>query len=169
MQMKHHGSSQSGITGSAVTELTGSGTFQNLVDAFTRESQILSRYHLFARTAEYEGFSEVADLFKKLEQNQVVYIQGHLDFLRTACDPISGLPFCQTSENLAAAIAAEQEQATAAYPAFSCVAETEGFATISSWFQTLVRSKAEATSRIQAALEKLVKVMPQEDQGNGSI
>ena len=146
-----------------MSELRQSGTLQNLIEAFAREAQILSRYHMFAKTAEYEGLNEAAELFRRLEQNQAVYVQGHLGLLRTACDPLSYQPFGPTKENLAAALACEQEQANHSYPAFSAVAESEGFSTISSWLRTLALSKQETISRIQAVQQELYRTSLGED------
>jgi rubrerythrin len=146
-----------------VAELKESGTLQNLIEVFAREAQILSCYHLFAKTAEYEGLNQAAELFKRLEQNQAVYVQGHLGFLRNACDPLSGLPFGQTEENLAAALAYEEDLALDSYPASSSLAETEGFATVSSWLQTMALSKQGAVSRIRAVQQELSKTRLGED------
>jgi rubrerythrin len=121
-------------------ELKESRTLKNLIDLFSREAQILIRYRLFANTAKYEGFPEVAELFDRLTQHQSVLVEGHLDFLRTVGDPLSGLPLGHTDHNLDAALAGEDEAETL-YPLAARTAENEGFVDIASWFQTLAASK----------------------------
>lgn len=135
-------------------ELKESRTLKNLIDLFAREAQALVRYRLFASTAKYEGFPEVAELFERLTQQQSVLVEGHLDFLRTVGDPLSGLPLGHTNHNLDAALASEDESETL-YPLAARTAENEGFVDIASWFQTLAASKKSHCNRIASEIRRI--------------
>jgi rubrerythrin len=137
----------------ALAELKGSGTLRNLLEFFAREAQILVRYRRFASTAKHEGFGAVADLFERLAQNQNVFIEGHLDYLRSVSDPLSELPLGRTVDNLSAALATEEE-AVVLYPSAWHTAGAEGFVDIASWFQTLAESKREQRDRLAQALRE---------------
>lgn len=133
-------------------ELKESKTLQNLMEFFARDAQTLILYHRFASTAKNEGHPAVAELFERLAQQQTVLVEGHLDFLRMAGDPLSGLPLGHTGDNLNAALTGEEE-AGMLYPSAVRMAENEGFADIASWFQTLVVSKKSHCSRLAVAMQ----------------
>jgi rubrerythrin len=137
----------------ALIESKESRTLQNLIELFAREAQTLILYRRFASTAQHEGFPAVAELFERLAQNQTVLVEGHLDFLRMACDPLSGLPLGQTDDNLKAALAGE-EASGVLYPSAARTAEKEGYVDLASWFQTLAASKKAHRGQIVLALRQ---------------
>lgn len=136
-----------------MTELRESKTLKHLTELFAREAQTLLCYHRFASTAKHEGFPAIAELFERLAQNQNVLVEGHLDFLRTVGDPLSGLPLGHTGDNLNAALA-DEEEAERLYPLAVRTAESEGFADIASWFQTLAASKKAHRERITSGMRQ---------------
>lgn len=131
-----------------------SETPQNLALMFAREAQTLVRYRRFATTARHEGFSAVTTLFERLAQNQVVLVEGHLDFLRDLADPLTNLPLGLSRDNLEAALASELEEASAIYPALARTAEAEGYAALASWFRTLARTKSSNALRVADARDE---------------
>ncbi|SRR6266436_366151 len=134
-------------------ELKDSTTLKNLVELFAKEAQTLMRYRRFASTAKYEAFPKIAELFERLAQNQTVLVDGHLDFLRTVNDPLSGLPLGQTSDNLNAALASE-DALRRLYPLAAGTAEREGFVDIASWLRSTAASKKVHCERISAAIRE---------------
>src|SRR5215510_3191397 len=113
------------LSENTLPEINDSKTLKNLIELFAKEAQMLIRYRRFASTARHEGFPMVAEMFDRLSQNQTLLVEGHLDFLRTVGDPLSGLPLGPTTHNLNAALAAEAiSQAT--YSAAIQAAEDEG-------------------------------------------
>lgn len=126
-----------------------SQTLANLIEQFSRDAQAIVRYRLFARAAEYEGLREAADLFRRLAQNEAVYAEGHLEFIRAAYDPLSGHVFGETVDNLAAAASAEQQEVDLE-PDFSRIAEREGLVAIASWFRTIAVAKRAHLARLRA-------------------
>jgi rubrerythrin len=136
-----------------VVEIGISKTLDNLVDIFTRDAETLLRYRCFSTVARNEGFNEVAELFDRLAETQLVLAEGHLDFLRTIGDPLNGLPLGTTRANLAAARASEGYESGDLCPAIARIAETEGFAAVASWFKSVGGLKALNTERLETFLE----------------
>ena len=133
-----------------MVEFAESETFRNLVEFFSRSSQAAIRYQRFARTAEYEDRKELAELFTRLAENEALYAQGHLDFLRAVCDPLSQQPFGGSVANLEASAASEAEDAGGMLPHFSRIAEAEGLVDIASWFRSVGESKAGTLRRLES-------------------
>lgn len=127
-----------------------SQTLGNLVEQFSRDAQSIVRYLLFARAAEYEGLREAADLFRRLAQNEAVYAEGHLEFIREAYDPVSGQAFGETADNLAAAVFSEEEDVASLDPDYARIAESEGLGAIASWFRTVALAKRDHLGRLRA-------------------
>src|SRR5689334_6873799 len=129
-------------------DLNDSTTFRNLLELFSRDSQSVIRYQLFARTAEYEGLRELAALFRRLSDNHMTFSEGHLDFIRTVCDPLSRHQLGRTVANVASAIATELDEGRTIYPSFSHTADAEGFVDVASWLRTVGNSKNATVTRI---------------------
>jgi rubrerythrin len=117
---------------------------------FAREAQTLFRYEWFASTAQFENCKEAAVMFNRLVQNQSVIVHGHLDLLRNLCDPVSRLPIGSTADNLASALAAEEQEGTTLYSSVASLADAEGLVAVASWLRTLANSKRESAARIRA-------------------
>lgn len=94
-----------------------SKTLDNLMAAFAGESQANRKYLAFARKADEEGFTQVARLFRAAAAAETIHALTHL---RTAGEVKS------TAENLQAAAAGENYEATSMYPEFIQQAEAEG-------------------------------------------
>jgi rubrerythrin len=136
-------------------ELKGSQTHANLKEAFGGESMANRRYLFFARKAEVEKLSEVADLFRDTAEAETGHAFGHIEFLLDAGDPATDEPIGSTEQNLAAALAGETYEFTAMYPGFAKTAREEGFEEIADWFSTLARAERTHAGRYEKALEKV--------------
>ncbi len=135
--------------------LPGTKTHQNLKDAFAGESQANRRYLYFAKIADVEGRPEVAGLFKDTADGETGHAHGHLDYLRQAGDPATGLPIGTTDKNLKAAVAGETHEYETMYPSMAKQAREEGFDDISEWFETLAKAEKSHAGRFLTALEPL--------------
>jgi rubrerythrin len=135
-----------------VVDIAISKTLDNLVSIFARDAETLIRYRCFSTIARNEGFNEVAEIFDRLAETQLVIAEGHLDFLRTIGDPLNGLPLGTTRDNLAAALASEAYESGDLCPAIAGVAETEGFAAVASWFRSVGGLKELNTGRLGTLL-----------------
>ena len=138
-----------------MANLSGTKTHQNLKDAFAGESQANRRYLYFAKIADVEGYPEVAGNFRETAEGETGHAHGHLDFLKTAGDPATGLPIGDTFRNLKAAIAGETHEYTDMYPGMAKAAREEGFAEIADWFETLAKAEKSHAGRFQKMLDSI--------------
>ena len=135
--------------------LKGTKTHDNLKAAFAGESQANRRYLYFANKADVEGQNDVAALFRSTAEGETGHAHGHLDYLKKAGDPATGLPIGDTAKNLAASVAGETHEYTDMYPGMAKSARDEGFDEIADWFETLAKAERSHANRFQKALDGL--------------
>ncbi len=138
-----------------MNDLKGTKTFQNLKDAFAGESQANRRYLYFAKVADVEGYPEVAMNFRETAEGETGHAHGHLDFLKQAGDPATGLPIGDTTLNLRASIEGETHEYTDMYPGMARTAREEGFAEIADWFETLAKAERSHAGRFEKMLKTI--------------
>jgi rubrerythrin len=138
-----------------MAQLKGTKTHQNLKDAFAGESQANRRYLYFAKTADVEGYPDVAGLFRDTAEGETGHAHGHLDYLKKVGDPATDLPIGGTAENLKAAIAGETHEYTDMYPGMAKTARAEGFSEIADWFETLAKAEKSHAGRFTQGLKSL--------------
>ncbi len=135
--------------------LDGSKTHDNLKAAFAGESQANRRYLYFARTADIEGYPDIAGLFRDTAEGETGHAFGHLDFAKEVGDPATGLPIGSTEQNLKSAVEGETYEYTEMYPGFAKTARDEGFDAIAEWMETLARAEKSHAGRFQKGLDSL--------------
>jgi rubrerythrin len=135
--------------------LKGTSTHENLKTAFAGESQANRRYLYFARRADIEGYPDVGGLFRDTSEAETGHAFGHLDFLKEAGDPVTGVPIGSTEQNLKSAIEGETYEFTEMYPGFAKAARTEGFDEIAEWFETLAKAEKSHAGRFTKGLQTL--------------
>ena len=135
-----------------MAELKGTKTHENLKHAFAGESQANRRYLYFADKADIEGYPEIAGNFRDTAEGETGHAHGHMDYLKPAGDPATGLPFGSTSLNLKSAIEGETYEYTQMYPGFAKTAREEGFAEVADWFETLARAEKSHANRFTKLL-----------------
>ena len=138
-----------------MAELKGSKTHDNLKAAFAGESQANRRYLYFAKTADVEGYPDVAGLFRDTAEGETGHAHGHLDYLKQVGDPATDEPIGNTAANLKASVAGETYEYTEMYPGFAKTAREEGFEEVAEWFETLARAERSHAGRFQKALDNL--------------
>jgi rubrerythrin len=136
-----------------MADLKGSKTHDNLKAAFAGESQANRRYLYFAKTADVEGYPDLAGLFRDTAEGETGHAHGHLDYLKQVGDPATGEPIGNTEKNLKASIAGETYEYTEMYPGFAKTARDEGFEEIAEWFETLARAERSHAGRFQKGLD----------------
>jgi rubrerythrin len=137
-----------------MADLKGSKTEDNLKAAFAGESQANRRYLYFAKTADVEGYPEIAGNFRETAEGETGHAHGHLDYLKRVGDPATGLPIGDTESNLKAGIAGETHEYTDMYPGMAKTAREEGFAEIADWFETLAKAEKSHAGRFQKLLDE---------------
>jgi rubrerythrin len=138
-----------------MADLKGTKTHANLLRAFAEESQANRRYLYFADKADIEGYPEVAGNFRDTAEGETGHAQGHMDFLKAAGDPATGLPFGTTELNLKAAVEGETYEYTQMYPSFARTAREEGFTEVADWFETLARAEKSHANRFAKMLASI--------------
>jgi len=138
-----------------MANLKGTKTHENLKHAFAGESQANRRYLYFADKADVEGYPEVAGNFRDTAEGETGHAHGHMDYLKPAGDPATGLPFGSTELNLKSAIEGETYEYTQMYPGFARAAREEGFPEIADWFETLARAEKSHANRFTKLLAAL--------------
>lgn len=130
-------------------DLSGTQTLENLKAAFAGESQANRRYTLWKRIAELEGAPESASkAFERAAEEETAHALGHLAYMGG---------YGSTVENLRAAAAGEDNEATEMYPGFAEIAENEGFPEIAFYFRSVGRYEAEHRSDYENAIEETEK------------
>ncbi len=130
-------------------------TYQNLAAAFAGESKANRRYLYFAKTADVEGYPDVAGLFRDTAEGETGHAHGHLDYLKVVGDPDTDQPIGDTKKNLKSAVAGETYEYTQMYPGFAKTAREEGFTEIADWFETLARAEKSHAGRFTKGLESI--------------
>lgn len=141
--------------GIIMTELKGTQTHENLKAAFAGESQANRRYLWMAKVADVEGYPEIAGNFRETAEGETGHAHGHLDYLKVAGDPATGLPIGDTEQNLASAVAGETYEYTDMYPGFAKTAREEGFDEVADWFETLAKAEKSHAGRFQSLLDNM--------------
>lgn len=138
-----------------MAQLKGSKTQDNLKYAFAGESQANRRYLYFAKTADIEGYPEVAGLFRDTAEGETGHAHGHLEYLKKVGDPATDMPLGDVPEMLKSAIAGETHEYTDMYPGMAKTARDEGFTEIADWFETLAKAERSHAGKFQKALENI--------------
>ncbi|MBL8115057.1 MAG: rubrerythrin family protein [Acidobacteria bacterium] len=138
-----------------MANLTGTKTHENLKHAFAGESQANRRYLYFADKADIEGYPEIAGNFRDTAEGETGHAHGHLDYLKQAGDPATGLPFGTTEQNLKCAVEGETYEYTQMYPGFAKTAREESFPEIADWFETLARAEKSHANRFAKLLSSI--------------
>lgn len=135
--------------------LKGTRTEANLRAAFAAEAQTNRRYLYFAQQADIEGQTEAAELFRTAAEAETGHAFGHLEFLESAGDPLTGKEMGSTRLNLEAAIAQEKDEAETAYPEMARIAREEGLEDVAAWFESLARVESAHADRIERLLARM--------------
>lgn len=127
-------------------ELKGSKTEQSLRAAFAAESQARNRYLLYVAEARRLGFSDIADVFAEIAQNEAEHARHELEFLDELGD-IRG--------SVEAAIQGERREHEAFYPGLAETARAEGFAEIATFFDAMSRVEGTHAELLRTLLQSL--------------
>ncbi|MDR0757377.1 MAG: rubrerythrin family protein [Tannerella sp.] len=139
--------------------IKGTQTEKNLLKSFAGESQARSRYTFFASVARKEGYEQISGVFTETAEQEKEHAKRFFKFLEggvveiTASYPAGVIG--TTEENLAAAVAGENEEWTELYPTFADVAEAEGFKEIAVAFRMIARVEEEHEIRYRTLLANL--------------
>ena len=106
----------------------GTKTEQNLLSAFSGESQARNKYTYFSSVAKKEGYEQIAEIFQKTADNEKEHAKMWLKEL-------GGIG--NTAENLENSANGENYEWTDMYENFAVVAEEEGFLELAKKFRAV--------------------------------
>ena len=117
------------VVGSTASVTTTTTTLDNLQTAFNGESNANSRYLVFAKKADEEGYGEVASLFRAAAKAEEIHASNHAAVIRQmSATPVAHIEATivgTTRENLRAAMEGEVYERDIMYPEFIEVAKRE--------------------------------------------
>ena len=129
-------------------ELKGSKTEQNLMKAFTGESQARNKYTFFASKAKKEGYEQIAAVFTETADNEK-------EHAKLWFKELNGGEVPSTLENLLEAAVGEHGEWTEMYKEMADTAKEEGFNTIAYKFSAV----AEIEKRHEERYRKLADLI----------
>ena len=127
-------------------ELKGTKTEQNLLAAFSGESQARNKYTYFASVAKKEGYEQISAIFAKTAENEKEHAKMWFKLLGELGD---------TAKNLAAAAAGENYEWTDMYATFAKEADEEGFVEIAAKFRAVAAIEKAHEERYRALLKNV--------------
>ena len=127
-------------------ELKGTKTEQNLLAAFSGESQARNKYTYFASVAKKEGYEQISAIFAKTAENEKEHAKMWFKLLGELGN---------TAENLAAAAAGENYEWTDMYATFAKEADEEGFTEIAAKFRAVAAIEKAHEERYRALLKNV--------------
>lgn len=141
--------------------LKGTQTEKNLLTAFAGESQARMRYTMFSRTAQKEGFEQIAAIFMETAEQEREHAKRFFSFLEggmveiTASYPAGKVG--TTAENLLAAAEGEHEEWAVDYPKFADIADQEGYPVIANVFRKIALVEEQHEIRYRKLLDRVEK------------
>ena len=131
--------------------LKGTQTENNLLTAFSGESQARNRYTYFASKAKKEGYVQISDIFTETANHEKEHAKRLFKFLEGGEVEISGVfpagVIGSTLENLKEAASGENHEHTEMYPGFAKTARKEGFNTIADVFEAIAVAEKQHEKR----------------------
>jgi len=105
-------------------------TQENLLKAFTGESQARNKYYMFAKMARKENLEWIARVFEETADQERAHAEEEFEMIKEPVNVESGLsigPYsAKTIENLKMAAAGERYEWTEMYPSFEEQAKIDG-------------------------------------------
>ncbi len=139
--------------------IKGSKTEQNLLKAFSGESQARNRYTYFASAAKKEGYEQIANIFTAAAENEKEHAKVFFKHLEggdveiTAVYPAGVIK--DTKTNLEAAAAGENLEWTALYQDFAKTAKDEGFPDVCRSFEQVAKVEKFHETRYRKLINNL--------------
>jgi rubrerythrin len=127
-------------------ELKGSKSEQNLMTAFSGESQARNKYTFYASQAKKEGYEQIAAIFLETSENEKEHAKIWLKYLDGIKD---------TAQNLKSAAGGEHYEWTEMYKGFAQVAIEEGFTELSALFSLVANIEKTHEERYQKLIASL--------------
>ena len=129
-------------------KLKGSKTEQNLMTAFSGESQARNKYTYYASKAKKDGYEQIAAIFEETANNEKEHAKMWFKELHGGEVP-------ETLVNLLDAAAGENYEWTDMYDGFAKEAKEEGFDRIARLFESVAKIEKEHEERYRKLVENI--------------
>lgn len=136
------------IMARSLSELKGTKTEKNLLEAFAGESQAHTKYQFYAKQAKKDGYVQISDLFAETSANEKVHAKQWFKFLHEGNIPT-------TEINLADAAAGENYEWTDMYKRMAEEAREEGFTQVAAKFELVGKIEASHEERFRKLLHNV--------------
>lgn len=141
-------------------ELKGSRTEQILINSFAGEAQARNRYTYFAKTAQKEGYEQIASIFLQTVENELehakLFYKHVINNPNAHVDGFYPFELGTTEQNLKSAIAGEEEEFSVLYYNGELISKEEGFDEISDTFRHVRVSEQHHAQRYKELYENLI-------------
>ena len=127
-------------------DLKGTKTFENLMTAFSGESEARNKYTFYASKAGKEGYKQIQNIFTETAGNEKEHAELWFKYFH-------GIG--TTSENLKDAADGENYEWTEMYKEFAAIAKEEGFDEIALQFENVGKVEAEHEKRYRKLKENI--------------
>mgnify|MGYP004546925553 CR=1 FL=1 len=128
--------------------LHGSKTEQNLIAAFSGESQARNKYTFYASQAKKEGFNQIASIFQETADNEKAHAKIWFKALNDGNTPL-------TAKNLEDAANGEHYEWSEMYKKFADDARQEGFYQLAVLFEKVAEIEKTHQERYLKLLENI--------------
>ena len=129
-----------------MSELKGTKTEKNLMEAFAGESQARNKYTYFASVAKKEGYVQISKIFEETAANEKEHAKIWFKLLNGIGD---------TPKNLEEAANGENYEWTDMYATFAKEAREEGFEKIAALFEGVAKIEKEHEERYRKLLSNI--------------
>ena len=129
-----------------MSNFDGTKTKNNLMTAYSFESQARNKYTFYARAARDAGYEQIAAIFEQSAEQEMGHAFmwfNYLDGMRT----IEG--------DLQSSIAGENDESVNLYPKMAADARAEGFEELATKFELAAKIEAEHRDRFSRLLESI--------------
>ncbi len=140
--------------GQAMEMMTTNLTIVNLFKAFAGESQARNKYEYFAKTAQKEGYRDIAEHFQRAANNEKTHAKLELA-LANRMSKESDESWGSTAQNLQEAIDGESYENVTMYPDFAAIAKEEGHKEAANLFKGIGKIEVEHENMFKMLLERL--------------
>jgi rubrerythrin len=128
-----------------MSELKGTKTEKNLLEAFAGESMARNKYTYYASKAKKEGYEQIAEIFEETARNEREHAKIWFKLLHEGDIPT-------TEKNLLDAAQGENYEWTDMYDKFAADAREEGFTRIAALFEMVGKIEKEHEERYRRLL-----------------
>jgi rubrerythrin len=140
-------------------------TIQNLTKAFIGESQARNRYTFYSKTAQKEGYEQIAEIFMVTADNErehAKWLFRLINELKQKSDESYNEIFVDASaptvlgttvDNLKAAIEGEHYEHSQMYPEFADIADKEGLPEIAKRLRAIAKAEVHHEERYKKLLK----------------